>query len=322
MRRRPKVVNRVNKNRGGVFVEINVLAPDGPRYGRSPWSGAGMVLNHHLIKRDQVTLHAVSRETQDPSARAVLLLHGWPQTWWEWHHVLELLGQEYFVICPDLRGCGDSDKPQAGYDIKEIAADQFAVLDHLGVDQVAVVGHDIGGPAAYAMAALQPKRVTSLALLEAPLYGVSTEHNPEAAYWHMLFHQAPDIPEMLISGREEQYLRWFFRNFAYQKDAISEEALHRYALAYASVGGLRGGFSHYRAIPESAAQIRELSRVKLEQPVLAYGGEACLGGLVKLLALEVADKVSGGVVARCGHWISEEQPQFLVDTLTKFWRAS
>lgn len=277
-----------------------------------------MNLEHHLIPREFGRLHVVSRNVSSDSATVLMLLHGWPQTWWEWRTLLELLPSDYFVICPDLRGCGDSDKPTVGYDALSLAADQFAILDYFGVEKVAVAGHDLGGPVAYAMAATRPDRVSHLAMVEAPLFGIGdTGASPETQYWHMLFHQASDIPELLVSGREEAYLSWFYRTFAFQKDAIGEEDLRRYAKSYSAPGGLRGGFAHYRAIPQSKDQIVELSKTRLTQPVLALGGEACLGPLVKVLADQVAVNVTGGIVEKCGHWIPEERPDYLAEQLVK-----
>src|SRR6476661_52340 len=119
-------------------------------------------LSHCHAKLDGVTLHYVV----SGSGPVVVLLHGWPQTWYEWRHVIPALAERYTVIAPDLRGLGDSSRPETGYDKKTVADDVWQLVNgKLGHERFSVVGHDWGGPTAYALAAAHPEAVTRLAIL-------------------------------------------------------------------------------------------------------------------------------------------------------------
>lgn len=271
---------------------------------------------HHTFRHGGVDLHYVT----GGGGPAAVLLHGWPQTWLEWRRAMPLLAARYTVIAPDLRGMGDSSKPEAGYDLATLAGDVRSLLSSLGVDKARVVGHDLGGPVAYALAALHPGLVERLAVVEAPLPGVSVPGLAEETerYWHMGFHQAPDVPEALIAGRERMYLTWFFKTFAYDKAAVGPEEIDEYVRCYSAPGGLRAGLAYYRHLPVWAGQVAEWARTKLTTPVLALGGEMVLGDLPLRLMREVASDVRGGVVPNCGHWVAEERPDYLADQLLEF----
>lgn len=271
---------------------------------------------HHTSRQAGVDLHYVT----GGGGPAVVLLHGWPQTWLKWRWVMPLLAQKYTVIAPDLRGMGDSSKPEDGYDLATLAGDVRSLLRSLGVERARVVGHDLGGPVAYALAALHPGEVERLALVEAPLPGVSVPGLAEetARYWHMGFHQAPDLPEALIAGRERLYLTWFFETFAYDKAAVGPAEIDEYVRCYSGPGGLRASLAYYRHLPVWAGQVAEWSRTRLPMPVLALGGELVLGDLPLRLLREVASDVRGGAGPRCGHWVAEERPEYLAEQLLAF----
>ncbi len=272
--------------------------------------------SHHTSRLGEVRLHSVMGGQGEP----LVLLHGWPQTWFEWRRVLPRLAERYTVIAPDLRGLGDSSRPEGGYDIRTLADDIHRLIHHLGLGTVRLVGHDLGGPVAYAYAAQWPSEVERLAVVEAPLLGVQVDGVPDLNHqlWHFPFHQAPDVPEALVAGRERIYLTWFFKTFAYNKGAIGDEEINEYVRCYSAPGALRAGFAHYRAFPETARQVADWSRTKLKMPVLALGGELSLGEITKKLYEAVADDVQGGVIPRCGHWVAEERPDYLIDQLLAF----
>jgi len=247
---------------------------------------------------------------------ALLLLHGWPQTWYEWREVIPPLAEQYTVIAPDLRGMGDSGKPRGGYDKRTVADDARELVHELGFEEVAVVGHDWGMPTAYAYAARYRDEVQALAVMEAMLPGVRAEE--KGMLWHVRFHQVRDLPERLVSGNEETYLKWFYREGAYDPSAIDREALDEYVRAYSAPGGLRGGFEYYRAYDEDAEHNKEHTEEDLEMPVLALGGEASFRSMPVEDMEAVATDVDGEVVERAGHWIPEERPDYLVERLRGF----
>lgn len=260
-----------------------------------------------------VELHYVRAGEGPP----LLLLHGWPQTWYEWREVIPPLAEEYTVIAPDLRGMGDSGKPRGGYDKRTVADDTRELVHELGFEEVTVVGHDWGMPTAYAYAARYREEVQALAVMEAMLPGVR-EDDKLGMLWHVRFHQVRDLPERLVSGNEETYLKWFYREGAYDPSAIDREALDEYVRSYSAPGGLRGGFEYYRAYEEDAEHNEEHTQKDLEIPVLALGGEASFRSMPVQDMEAVATDVDGEVVERAGHWIPEERPDYLVERLRGF----
>lgn len=178
---------------------------------------------HHTAQVNGTRLHYVTAGEGPP----VVLLHGWPQTWYEWRHVIDLLASDFQVVAPDLRGFGFSAKPATGYDAATIAADLAALGDHLGLRDVTVIGHDWGAVFGYAYAAKTPGQVRALGIVEMALPGVGVMEQamapaPDGNFlWHMGFQSVPDLPELLITGKEKPYLRWFFEHFAYDPGAIT-----------------------------------------------------------------------------------------------------
>ncbi|MGH7947826.1 MAG: alpha/beta fold hydrolase, partial [Candidatus Binataceae bacterium] len=148
---------------------------------------------HHYADLKGVRLHFVTMGQGAP----VVLLHGWPQTWYEWRRVMPLLADRFLCVAPDLRGLGDSSRPQTGYDKKTVANDVWQLMhDHLGHQRFAVVGHDWGAPVAFRLAADHPDAVTHLAMLDVPVPGDQPPGSGGgmAPRWHHLFHQVADLP--------------------------------------------------------------------------------------------------------------------------------
>ena len=272
---------------------------------------------HHTIALDGVRLHYVTAGAGDP----VVLLHGWPQTWYEWRLIMPALAAGYTVIAPDMRGLGDSSRPPTGYDKRTIANDIHQLVSKLGFEKIFLVGHDWGGPVAYAYACAHPNDVRKLVILDVTIPGESWERIPQitrrGGIWHLAFHNVRDLPEALIQGRERTYLSWFYRS-GYDPSAISEEAVDEYARCYSAPGALRAGFEYYRAIFTDIDHNKENAKTKLKMPVLAFGGEVGFHKLPLRSMQELAENVRGGVIERCGHWIAEERPEFLSEQLLAF----
>jgi pimeloyl-ACP methyl ester carboxylesterase len=271
--------------------------------------------SHHTVDVNGIQMHYVIGGQGDP----VVLLHGWPQTWYEWHKVMPALARNYTVIAPDLRGLGDSSKPQSGYDGNTTAEDLYQLLSKLGLNQkIYLVGHDVGVLTAYSYAASHPNNVTKLVILDVPPL---PPPGFEDCCWWFSFHQIPDIPEMLTAGKEREYLSWFYK-FAYNPEAITEDDIDRYVASYSAPGGMRAGFEYYRAFPITLEQNREHANVKLPMPVLALGGEYSFGNAALTSMKSLATDVRGGIVPFSGHWIAEEQPEFLIEQLSSFFADS
>ena len=227
-----------------------------------------------------VSLHWIEAGPQD--AEAVVLLHGWPQSGYAWRRVMPALAEQYRVIVPDLRGFGESSKPASGYDTRTVGHDIVRLLDHLEIDRAHLVGHDFGAATAYAIAAGWRDRVATLAIVDMLIPGFGLEDGVRFGadgfgLWHLAFHAAPDVPEMLIEGREPEYLGWFFRNHARDSSAVTPEDLAVYVRNYRQTGASRAAMGYYRALFQDAEQNREFARTPLAIPVLALGGAFSIG---------------------------------------------
>ena len=274
-----------------------------------------IAFKHQKVRLTDVVMHYVTAGR--PDGAPLLLLHGWPQTWFEWRHVMRLLADDCRLIAPDLRGLGDTSRPLEGYDSPTIAGDVAELMAHLGIARYHLAGHDWGGPTAFALAHAQPDAVATLTIVDVTVPGLGPDVSQGGKRWHHAFHMTPDLPEALVAGREREYLSWFYRDFSYQPDAIGEEDIDEYVRTYSQPGALRAGFSYYRTIPANKAAniaIKE-SGFRLPMPVLAVGGGRAesrgRGAEPELSLKEIADDVTGAVVADSGHFVPEEQPEEL-----------
>ncbi len=273
---------------------------------------------HHAAFVNGVKLHYV-RAGDGP---LVVLLHGWPQTWYMWRKVIAPLAERYTVVAPDLRGFGDSGKPLDGYDPVNVAEDVHQLVRSLGFDALFLVGHDLGGPVAYAYAHAHPDEVKKLVILDVAI----TISDAEAAEYyrrlfHLSFHARPDIAVALVSGRERTYLTHFYRD-CYNPGAFTHEDIDEYVACFSAPGALRASMAHYGALPEGLEQRKEMAKTKLTMPVLALGGAMSFGqGVVKSLE-RVATDVRGGVIEGAAHWVAEEQPEALLRELLAFFGES
>ena len=257
----------------------------------------------------------------------VLLLHGYPQTAQMWHKIAPKLLDEFTVVCPDLRGYGDSDKPRDGYDKKTMARDMHEVMAALGHTRYALVGHDRGARVAHRQALDYRQAVTKLCVLDVvPTHTVfdRTDRHLAAAYWHWFFFQAPDLPEIMISATPEPFLRAVFRALTFRAGAIEEPMVQEYLRAFTLPGTIRATLEDYRAAATRDLEDdeRDLDR-KLDCPVLAIWGEyGKMHTLFDVAATwkEKAHRVDGHPLP-CGHFIPEEAPEELLAALRPFLRA-
>jgi pimeloyl-ACP methyl ester carboxylesterase len=264
--------------------------------------------------------------TAGRGTRTIVLLHGFPQTWWEWRRVIPALAADGFhVVAPDYRGAGHSWRPPGGYDKQTMANDIHQLLrQQLQIRRpIVLIGHDIGLMVSYAYAQAHRNEVSHLVVVDAPLPGTAffdrLRNDPRV--WHFAFHGARDVAEMLVSGHERQYLQAFFNARCADPSAISDEDLEIYASAYAAAGAMRAGFELYRAFDQDAEDNRAaLGRNgKLTVPVLAVGGASSTSGpLVEEMMREVADNVTGVRVPGTAHWIPEENPRALARAVLGF----
>jgi pimeloyl-ACP methyl ester carboxylesterase len=283
-------------------------------------------MNHGMADIEPgLRLHYV---TGGEGERTLVLLHGFPQTWWEWRRAIPAFAAAGFrVVAPDYRGAGHSWRPPGGYDKVTMAGDIRTLLrEHLGVEgPIVLAGHDIGLMVAYAYAQAYRDEVSHLVLADAPLPGTAVfdRLRSDPRVWHFAFHGARDIAELLVAGRERQYLQYFFTARVFDPSAITHEDLDVYADAYSAPGAMRAGFEVYRAFDQDAADNRALleRNGKLTIPVLALGGmTSTTGPLLGEMAREVAEDVTALQVPGTAHWIPEENPEAFVEAVLELAR--
>ena len=273
---------------------------------------------HHFADLGDVTIHYVTAGADLRDRPPIVLLHGWPQTWYEWRDVIPRLAAHHPVIAPDLRGLGDSSRPLDGYDKRTVAGDVHRLLaEHLGLEWWHGVGHDWGGPVTFALGAWHPGAMLTMTIIDVVIPGDGGDFSQGGRRWHHAFHSTPDLPEALVTGRERAYLGWFYREFSWRPDAIDETAVDEYLRTYTRPGALRAGFAYYRNLPRDAADNAALlaTGFRLPMPVLAMGGGRTESRGRATEPEEsmrrVAHDVTGIVVADSGHFVPEEQPDIV-----------
>jgi len=253
----------------------------------------------------------------------LLLLHGWPQTWYAWRLVMPELARHFTVIAPDQRGTGLSGRPQDGYDTGTLAADLVALMDALGHRRFAVAGHDTGMWIGYALAADHPDCVQRLAVAETPLPGVSpspplfANAHLNNALWHFAFNRLAAVNDQLVTGREQAYFGWQFATKAARP--LPDYAVRHYIDTLAAdPGALHASFAIYRALDDTIAQNQQRKTQRLQMPVLGIGGEKSLRDQVADTMKLAADDVQTLVIPGCGHHPPEEAPEETLAALAAF----
>lgn len=266
-----------------------------------------------------VSIHYVMGGSGEP----LVLVHGWPQTWYSWHRIMPKLAERFTVIAVDLRGAGGSSKPEpaAGYDARTMAEDIHQLVRSLGFKNIRILGHDIGLLVAYAYAAAHPDEVERLVILDGLLVGIEpmwSQFQKDPRSWVFGLAETPELPERLTAGREREYLTFFYTNIAHNKGAITEAEIAEYVRAYSELGAMSAGFEWFRAFPTDIEHNLAGIRNKLPMPVLALGGDQMMGQFMVPMLQNVADDVRGGSIPDCGHWLAEEKPAELLAWLEDF----
>jgi pimeloyl-ACP methyl ester carboxylesterase len=275
-------------------------------------------MESHFTEVDGVKIHYL----MDGKGEPVILLHGYAQTSHMWRPLIPELAKTHRIVAPDLRGFGDSSKPEGGYDKKTLAQDIHALAASLGLSRVAIVGHDIGLMVAYAYAAQYPEEVDRIALMDAFLPGVGdwTKVWLLRDLWH--FHFYGKTPLALVEGRERIYLEHFWNDFAADPaHSVSEADRRLYAAAYAQPGAMPAGFEVFRAFEQDAADFAAFSKVKLRMPMLVLTGEKASGEFLITQARLVAENVEGFVIKGSGHWLIDEAPNQVIPKLVAYLEA-
>lgn len=278
------------------------------------------LISHHQATVNGFRMHYVTAGSGEP----LVLLHGWPQSWYEWRKVIPPLAKNFSLIVPDLRGLGDSEKPMTGYDKRTMASDVRELIRQLGHQQVGVVGHDWGGAVAFYLVYDNPNLASKLLILDMiPGLARAGEAIPlELALKinHVFFHGGnSDWATMLVSQNVDQYLRRFLTSldFNYSPAVFSEQDIAEYVRVNSLPGSIRAGFQWYAAgLREDTVNLANITD-KLKLPVAVCSGDSFLGEIGNYWQ-EVAENVASVVVPKCGHFIPEEKPEFVIEKIQTF----
>lgn len=282
-------------------------------------AGFSDVFESYLVSANGTRQHVVV----GGSGRPLLLLGGWPQTWFAWRHLMLPLAEEFTVVVPDSRGVGLSDKELAGYESVTLAKDMVELMAALGFKRFAMVGHDIGASTGYAVAADFPDRVERLALGEMIIPGVSP--SPELLpdkrrlsdfLWHFNFNRTLGINEEMVRGREEVYIGHQFDTKSGSPESVPQYARDAYIEPLKrDREALRSSFEYYRVIDELIEQNRARMAQKIHVPLLTFAGTlACGDGVEQELRL-VADNIQESIMIDCGHYVMDEKHEPLLAAL-------
>jgi pimeloyl-ACP methyl ester carboxylesterase len=278
----------------------------------------GTRFRHRMISAADLRFHFV----EGGIGPTVILLAGFPQSWYAWRRVMPILAPRYSVIAIDLPGQGDSDKPSGGYDTRTTGERINALIKTLGHHRYFMAGHDIGSWIAYPYAARYPDELARLVLLDANIPGVTLRSTIQLGFeqnwrtWHFLFNTIPDLPEALLQGRERVLIEWFFqRKTANPARTFSTADIDEYERVYRKLGNLNGMLGYYRAVFEDMAQNAKLAKARVKTPILALGGDRGSAPDIYEAMKPLCEDVRGGVIKDCGHYIPEEQPEVLVDRI-------
>jgi pimeloyl-ACP methyl ester carboxylesterase len=275
-------------------------------------------ITHHTAQVNGAQLHYVSAGTE---GSPILLVHGFPETWWAFHRLIPLLAERHRVFAVDLRGFGDSSTAEADHDSTTAAADLHGLIERLDVGPVHLTGQDISGATVFRLAATHPEVIRSLTAVETGLPGFGVEALGDVTHggsWHLGALAAPGIPELFLTGRERELVGWAFSAMTAVEGAITEADVDELVRTHSRPGGWTGAAAHYRSMFADGDEIRSLAASSpLTMPVLAVGaggGQFTARTMRQVTAGEVRDARLDGV----GHYAALEAPAALSAALLAF----
>lgn len=275
--------------------------------------------SNHYANVNDTKLHYVSGGEGEP----LILIPGYPETWWAYHKVMPILATKYHVIVIEMRGMGSSDKPTGGYEKKNMAKDIYEVVKILGFGKVNIGGHDIGAHVAFSFAANYPETTSKLILLDTPHPDAGMYQLPmlpilgvDNVYpWWLAFNQVKELPEQLLAGRMEIIIEWLFENLMKNKNSISNFDKAIYASAYNSKDAIRASNAWYQSFGQDIEDSKTYN--KLTMPVIGIGGSG-----YEMLQMSLPNTTTDlhlKKVEESGHFIlaekSNETAKFIIEFL-------
>ena len=292
----------------------------------TPTQPAGATIpgvTHEFVDLDGRRLHHVrAGELGSP----VLLVHGFPETWWAFRSLIPLLAEQHRVFAVDLWGFGDSGHDDGDQSAAASAHDLHRLIEHLGTGPVHVLGQDLSGSVVHRLAATHPGDVRSVIGVETALAGFGAERLADVAHggaWYIGPLVTPGIPELVFAGREAGFIAGhLYPSFGAVAPAVSDADTAEFVRTYAQPGGFRGATGLYRSLLDDGDEIRALAdESPLEMPVLAVG--AASGGFTAAGLQQVsANPVSAVELPGVGHYVAQQAPDQLALVKLPFLRQA
>ncbi len=278
---------------------------------------------HEFAEVDGVRMHYVTGGSGTP----VVLIHGWPQTWYGWWPIMPALAEHHTVYAVDLPGLGDSTGRPTGYDKATLARYVHTLIaDRLGVRDAAVVGHDLGAAVAFQYASQFPDDTTRLGYLDLPLPGPGID---AATYrtlsWHIAFHSQEQVPEAVVNDDVRDYLALFYPQVSFggtafggtsDRSPFTDTEIDEYARTYSRPAALSGGFELYRALDKDVHDT--VAAAPVQDPTLLLTAQGQLDAVQATVAPRMTNIVRAVDVPHAGHWLVEENPEFVTTELMRF----
>lgn len=271
----------------------------------------------HIADLEDLKLHYVTGGKGSP----IVLIAGWPQTWWSFHKIMPALAEKHQVIAVDIRGMGNSDKPENGYTKKNMAHDVLALVKKIGNEKVSIVGHDIGASVAISFAGHFPENTDKLIVLDTP-------HPDENMYklpmlpigapvfpWWVAFNQVKDLPEKLIEGRFHMIQDWIFDHLLQDKSAINDFDRKVYANAYAEKDSIRASNAWYQTFTQDIQDIKTMATIHV--PTMGIASSESYEMLTFSLS-QYAINLEMKEIKGTGHFLMEEQPEETAQSILNF----
>jgi pimeloyl-ACP methyl ester carboxylesterase len=276
-------------------------------------------ITHQQVELNGTKLHYISAGDH---GSPVLLVHGFPETWWTFRELIPLLAPRHRVFAVDLRGFGDSDNGPGEYDSKTSAEDLHLLIAHLNLGPVHLTGQDISGATVFRLATTRPEDVLSFTAIEMGLAGFGLEMLADVTHggaWHIGVLAAPGIPEMLLAGREREFLgKYAFPSMNANPGKITDADIDEFVRTYSRRDGWRGAIGLYQSMLKEGPEVKALAETPgLKVPVLAVGGGGgsfTFGTMSQAAAAEVRSVILEGV----GHYVAMEAPDKLAKTILEF----
>jgi len=286
------------------------------RDGRDEWTDE-RGWSHRIADVGGLDLHYVS--AGDPTAPAVVLLHGFPECWWAWRRHIDRLAESFHVVVPDLRGYNRSEKPHEveQYRLEAVTEDVAGLIRTTGHETAHVVGHDWGGVVAFGTALQRPEVLDRLVVLNAPYPGAFEGQftlRQALRSWYAGFFQLPAIPERVLSANDFALLERLFREDP-SPGAYTEEDIATYRRAWGREGAIRAMLDYYRAFGRENVQRLWRNRwdagrrVRAETLLLWGERDRALGGHIPNVIQRELDDVTVEHYPDASHWLHAEFPE-------------